>query len=221
MALLKYCHKDFNLKKHPAVYEGIFKQAGKIRELQIRELTLKQYKLSETPGSYMQLLHAQITKRKWRYFGLLDKSLIKKIGNDKKDVVPYFKHLNEKKVEGFLNHKRKDITCIFDQESPQTEQIHQLRMKVKEYFYIRNIVPPEGKNLEKINEFQELLGKWHDNEVIIVDLKTVIDSGKLISIEKRNLQSVKSGIIAQNKTLFNQILVSCKDLKSNSDLFVK
>ena len=107
----------------------------------------------------------------------------------------------------YLEKKKTKIQGLLGDDGIQTEQIHELRKQLKILNYNNAIVSKkqEEERLSKQDLLPELLGKWHDCQVIIKHLKKTLDRGQLRPTELDKLKLIQSTIAAESNMLFNEI----------------
>lgn len=170
--------KDFNKKTAFESFGIFFKQAGKVRELQIEDLFLVKYADYTVIKAYRNRLHEKELEEKRIFFDLqerLDKSLF---DITYKEVDSFLKNLSEQQVAGYLDKKRKRLWKMFMQLPLQEEKMHQVRKELKQIVFIEKMCGLEWDKVRSGYEINlsNLLGKWHDQLVIVQHIENIIRS---------------------------------------------
>jgi len=198
---------DFDRKKTFKPFKLIFKQAGKVRELQVEENILKKYFAKTGFKNYRNKLHKLILKEQQNFFSLINNSLVSRQRKAFKKIRPQIKNINEKKVNKYLEKKRKKTGKIISQKKLHLSELHQLRKLLKIYFYnLRS----SGHNIQKdILASKEVLlhrlGKWHDYQVTLNHLKNAGKSSVTSLKERIQLKKTMAKISFDKKQAFKKI----------------
>ena len=186
--LINFCSKDFKRKQTFKPFKVIFKQAGKIRELQIEESMLKKYFSNSSLTDYRTSLNANCLKEQDDFFSLIKKKLIKKLNKSYDKTTPLFKKIKKEDVNSYLEKKAKQLKRLLRQEKLEIAEIHELRKRLKTFRYNQKIIqssPQEDKAYQKKDILSELLGKWHDYQVTVSHLKSTIALPEINPTEMR------------------------------------
>ena len=205
--LINESMKGFRRKKIFEPFEIIFDQAGKVRELQIETRLLKKYLLSEMLNTYRKHLTRGRLKERTLYFSLLDRKLIDSMKKKFLEIDSGLDKVSEKDAKKFMDRMENKIENITQQNYMPIPQAHELRKHLKEYEYTRNSVDMDldFKPVPNFEKMTDLLGEWHDGQVIIKHIANATQSVVSEPKEKRHLQKIKAKIIAVNKTLLKKI----------------
>lgn len=205
--LLNYCGEEFRQKNIFTPFKLIFRQAGKIRELQVEDLMLKKYISINSITGYRNSLKEQLSQEKRNYFSLLNTTFFTKLKKEYRKAFSYLKQVDKKKVNRYLNDRKNKIEKLLSKNKLKKEDVHELRKQLKTYNYNLKIKDPEKqiKSAQKKDALPELLGMWHDCEVTISHLTKVIGSGALRSKETNQLEKINAKIAADEQHLFNKI----------------
>jgi len=209
--LINGCSKDFKRRKTFKPFKLIFRQAGKVRELQVEEAVLKKYSPNNLLKDYRKSLMKLRLKEREVFFSIANNKFTTALKKSYREIVPFLTKTDKKKVSSYLEKKRKKIEEIVSQNTLQAPQIHALRKRLKEFDYNRNSLDLEKQNrtLPKKGVLPELLGKWHDDQVIIRHLKKAIEATGVINPnEVRELKKIETKIFANSKVLFNNIKIA-------------
>ena len=205
--LLSYCSKKFKRKKNYTSFKLIFKQVGKIRELQIEESLLAEQPNSHLLQAYRNHLKKLETKELRRFFAIVNKSFIKKLKKRYNKIIHSVTKASGKKVNQYIDKKRRAITKLMCKTKFKKMQMHTFRKRLKTYLYNEKILICESQNqtLQDKNILSDLLGEWHDYEVIIDHLKKAIKSNDTIPSQTKQLQVTKALLTSKRELLFDKI----------------
>lgn len=208
--LINFCSKEFKRKKTFKPFKLIFRQAGKVRELQVEEAMLKKYFLNNLLKNYRDGLKKLRLKEQEDFFSIANKKFAARLKKTYREILPFLAKTDKKKVKSYMEKKRMQIEKILSQKTLQTSQVHILRKKLKTFNY-----NPKSLNLEKKNKpfpkkdvLAELLGKWHDCQIIIRHLGKAIDTGRINPKEVSQLEIIKAKFSSESKLLFGKINIA-------------
>ncbi|MDO8316634.1 MAG: CHAD domain-containing protein [Flavobacterium sp.] len=205
--LIAFCSKKFKSRKTFKPFRIIFKQAGKIRELQLEQTILKEQPDFHLLKKYPSRLKKQETKKIKKFFSIANKLLIKKLKGKYRKIIRLITKISKKKVNRYRNKTRKEITKLIRKNPFKKKQIHDFRKRLKVYQYNEKIENPDQQNklIPDKNVLSAMLGKWHDYEVIIIHLKKIIPFYKTNSNERKLLKSIKAIVTSKRELLFRKI----------------
>lgn len=196
---------EFNGDKFFRPYKILFTQAGEVRELQLRDSMLKAYKPETALREYAIKWQLQHTEAQRKFFDLLTAPFLKKLKQRQKKIIPFFESVSSKDAKRFLNRNRKDVESILQLETPEKEDYHKLRKKIKSLYYLQKLFRPAQKSMRLAEPFQELLGQWHDYWLVSNDLLKDAQNHKLEPTEVRALMSLQKKISNRAAALFEKI----------------
>ena len=223
--LIHFCSNDFKRKTTYKPFQSIFPQAGKVRELQIEDAMLKNYFEKKVIKDYRKNLKRLRLKAEEDFFLLVNKKLMNQLNKKYQAIIPHLHRINQKNINTYLDKKKNYIQELLVQESIQIEQIHKLRKQLKILNYNKALIDKENpqEKLSKQDEkptkhdvLPELLGKWHDCEVIIKHLKKTLKKEQLSLTELNQIKTIKSKIVHESNVLLNEI----RNALPESGLFV-
>lgn len=205
--LIDSSSKKFRRKKMIAPFKTIFRQAGKVRDLQVEEAFFKKHTQDDQLVEYRAKLGKRQTKEKNRFFSLINKKTAKLLKKKYKKLTPFLSKTDREKAERYMLKKRKKIKKFLGQPDLAVEQLHELRKLLKIYYYNQMSLPIEQLNQKSSTKepLTELLGKWNDGVVIIGHLQKTIEKAKINTEEIALLETLKIKIAAGNNVLLNQI----------------
>jgi len=202
--LVKFCLKDFKEKKYFKPVKKVFKQSGRVREFQLEASALENYKRYAVQY-YLADLKERVNTEKQKFNLLVNKHLKKKIEKSFKHIHPFAKDVKAGKANAFMIKERNELNDLIQQKFLNPKQVHELRKKLKVEFYNRKAFLQGSDNLEEENNFQELLGKWHDCRILNDHLETAIIKDKINPAELKKLFEIDKEILCESENLLNEI----------------
>jgi len=205
--LINFCSKGFKRKKTFKPFKLIFDQAGKVRETQVEEVILKKYFLIRLLKEYRESLKKHQLKEQEDYFSLANKKFVARLKKMYRKIAPFLAQVDKKKVNRYMKTKRKIIKKLLSQNSIQSPQVHDLRKRLKKFHSNLKSLDMEKqyKPLPKEDILPDLLGKWHDGQIIIRHLKKAMDTVGINSKESIQLEKIKAKISSKSEILFKKI----------------
>lgn len=215
VSLLSAVNKSIKAKERLAPFRALFKQAGKIRELQLHESYLEKHKILPDLPAYRKFIQSSTDSELKRLVALKkDKTLMKfaktPSANGRDQLT-----INEEKLQDHLMVEQEHILHLLHKEKLKISETHDLRKRIKSYHFLSSLLPPKKKLLKKLDEFQELLGTWHDYEVFGEELKKAGKLKLLPENEKKRIRRLKPKVIHKRDSLFRKIDKSRFDLAKN------
>lgn len=204
-SFINYCTSDSIKKVSIRPYNNIFARAGKVRELQFGITFLKRLKLLDTQSGLARSLAKRFKKERSAFFLLKFSKLSRKMKKNYRRVESLSASLDNNFVDHYWNLKNNEIRELLESENLQKNQIHDLRKRIKELYFVEKLLPSTNNKSKSIMGFQELLGDWHDHIVFENDLKKAIDSGDLSSKEITSVDKLKGKIRAESEQMFIKI----------------
>lgn len=201
--LINFCSTTFKRKATYKPYKIIFGKAGKVRELQIEDEMLNNYFGNKMIKDYRKSLKKLRLKAENDFFSLVNKKLMDQLHKKHHSLIPHLREIDNKKIAIYLEKKENQIKELLHREIIQTEQIHQLRKKLKVLNYNKAITSKEKHSTQDV--LPEILGKWHDCQVIIKHLEKALNQEKLSLTEAEQLKIIHSKIVNKRNILFNEI----------------
>lgn len=159
LRLIHYHNKDFSDHKHYKPFRTLFREAGKIRDLGLRNELLEQYTKIHLPfyrspdQRIRQFINSLPSRRK--VIGKLKKTILKNISKINSDT--YNRYLRKKRIE--LN---KNLA-----EGITQKDLHKLRKLIKEITYLTAVTVSKNKIDSFLIDSTELIGNWHDKQVLL------------------------------------------------------
>lgn len=212
LTLLKEVHPKFNRKKYFSPFKVIFRQAGKIRDLQIQLIMVKANPLNSPIEKFEQELSRQISTEKKKLSILIKPSLIRDLRRKTSTLTDYLSHIRGKAVKRYLKKKEKTIHQLLSPVELKPSGIHELRKRIKELYYLQKMMEPKNIRVINTDQFQELLGKWHDGRVFLQGLKTFMKSRTLPQEDISTFELLKRKMTIDDQQLYQNILQDKADV---------
>ncbi|HEY3385529.1 MAG TPA: CHAD domain-containing protein [Saprospiraceae bacterium] len=204
-SLTDACVKNLKKDKLFKPFQTVFRQAGKVRELQLQISLLKKYKQDPVLAGYYKKIESDIQKERADFFKLADDKFKRGLKKKTKQSLPYLGKVNSGEVRKFLLEKRNHIEELMKSGKPEVDQVHELRIRFKELYYLQKIFQPKTKRLSIADDFQEIVGQWHDYYVISNDLLKDAQNHKLLPIEVKAIMTLQKKIATHADRLFHKI----------------
>jgi len=205
--LVNFCSNNFKRKASNKPFKSIFRQAGKVRELQIEDAIIKKYLANNCIRDYRKSLRKLQLIAKEDFFLLVNKKMMNLLNKKYLAVIPHLFRIDQKKINAYLEKKKKDIKKLVVKENIQIEQIHKLRKQLKNISY-NKAISDNKKSKEQLveqNIMLDLLGKWHDCQVIIEHLEQTLKRGQLNLTEVDQIKTIKLKVSFERNILFEEI----------------
>jgi CHAD domain-containing protein len=205
LALLSSCTSSIDLKSKLSPFRSLFKQAGKIRELQLHKNYLHKHSGSDEMPVYNNTLEKQTTEEIKRFSALKKQKEIQGLTLTSNSLRLSPININEDTIETSLEKEQESILKLLGKEKLKVPQVHDLRKRIKSFYFLSTLFPIKKKKLKHLNEFQELMGKWHDYEVFGEELQKVDKLQNIPIEEKKKIRKLKPKVIQKRETLFKKI----------------
>jgi CHAD domain-containing protein len=217
--LINYCSKDFNRSKTYKPFRQVFKQAGKVRELQIQEATLRKYFPKNSLRGYQKNLSTSRLEEKRQFFSMINTKMVNRIRGKFNKIEAFVTKIKSKIAARYLDREIESIKVLLNQSPLQKENLHKLRKRLKTLNYNRAILSLKeySNQISKKDALPQLLGKWHDMQMMLQHLNIVLISDKIIPNEVTQLGNLKTKISTVSELLFNKIQKALPD----SEFFAK
>ncbi|MGN6532795.1 MAG: CHAD domain-containing protein [Ginsengibacter sp.] len=202
--LVLFCQPDFRIAKFMKPLKKIFKVGGEMRNLQLEIQKLKKMELHSLQD-YLHQLKRRLKKKKQLFFPLADAQLRRKLRKRSKMILTQFAYVNKTCVNRFLEEKRIEISNLLLTENLKEKEAHQLRKKLKEFYYAILVFGIKDKRFRNIDDFQQLLGQWHNNVVLKDDLQKTLDKKDEPEAELKIIGTVENKISIESSLLFDKI----------------
>jgi len=205
LSLLSRCTSAVDIKSKMLPYNKLFKQAGKIRELQLHKAYLDKFSEPEAMPVYAKTLEQLTAEEIKRFYELKMQKEFRSMADstEKLELSPL--NVNETTLETTLEQEQENIVRLLSKTRLKVPQVHDLRKRIKSFHFLSTLIPIKNKKLKHLNEFQELLGKWHDYEVFGEELQKVEKLKLIPDQEKKKLRKLKPKVIQKRNVLFKKI----------------
>lgn len=210
--LVYYCSQEFQKDKFPGSFQNIFRKAGKVRELTLEISMLKKLRISSLLKNYVNHLKKQVEKKKRRFFSVAYANQ-EELYKSSDIILPYFNRIDKAGVNRFLEMKSKEINGLLGTKILKEENAHELRKLLKEFYYTASIFGLKTPWFKQMDDFQELLGKWHDDVVMDGYLQKTLKNGKVNDDEIQTIKAVKQLVSYEGEQLFKQIKLKVTDFQ--------
>lgn len=201
--LIDCCSEKFKRNKIFKPFKLLFQQAGKVRKLQIEEAMLKKYNTDNLFKNFRNILQKLKLKERQDFFSIINGPFTLKLKEKYDEIEPFLTKIEEKKINIYMEKKRNKILELLIQQNLRTTKIHELRKQLKNYYYNHRSLNMEP--LHKADALLDLLGKWHDCQILIRQLKKAMNNNIIITGEINEFEKIKKNISSERKLLLNKI----------------
>jgi len=205
LSFLHYYDPGFNKEKYFKPFEALFRQAGEVREIQIQQTLLAQHKSNPLLEKYFTDLTTDLHNHQTAFSKLIDPNLLKKVRSNAKKVDTFFQKATNRLMNQYLLDERSRMDHLLTADKLENKEVHTLRKQIKEIYYLQKVFQPKDKRLVIADEFQEMLGQWHDYHVMAKDLLKGAQNHRLTSAEIKALVSLRKNILARADRLLVKI----------------
>lgn len=204
--IIKYCSPEFKRKKIFNPFKQIFRQAGKVRDIQIEEAMLKKYFNTNLLKEYRSGLRQLRLKEQDAYFAIINKKVLRNLNKSRRAIQSFIGDVNKKKAHNYLDNKSVEIARLLNQNHLVKAQAHELRKRLKIVYYNQKLISfKKNDNMQQLESLTDLLGKWNDGQVTIRNLKKAINDSSINTHEVNQLKEIKTLLVSDNEKLFSQI----------------
>ena len=209
--LILFCQSDFRISKFMKPFNMIFKVAGKMRELQLEISRLKKMEPGLLKG-YLHHLKTRLKKQEHLFYTLSNKRLRRKLKKRSKKISRLFDDVSKTSINRFLQEKRNEISQLLISENLKEKQAHELRKRLKEFYYTLFVFGINDKRFAKIDDFQQLLGQWHNDVVLKDGLQKALDKKDEPDNELEIISNARNKISYESELLFEKIKASAASI---------
>lgn len=204
--LIDFCSKKWKPKKTFKPFEVIFKQAGKVREIQLQLALLGEQPSFNLIKGCEKELKKKLDKELRLFFRTAKSSSSRKLEKKHRTIIELFLQTGKKKRNRYRNDKKREIKKLLRKNTLKKRQVHTLRKLLKIYDYNEKILkyPVQNKVLRNRNRLMEMMGQWHDYQISIRQLKKTSRNCSNAN-EMELLENIKTLFISKRKALFDQI----------------
>ncbi len=207
LKLVNSCSKDFKKMKIFKPFKQVFRQAGKVRELQLQEAMLKKYFPDNSIPEYKALLRKSRLDETRIFFLLFDPKMFTQVKDKFDKIESFLPKIKTKPTTNYLESETEKIKNLINKNPLKEEHLHELRKRLKTLSNNRSSLSlAETKVLiSKKDALPKLLGDWHDLQVMIDHLNKGLDKGGINPNEVIKLENLKTKISAESDLIFSQI----------------
>ncbi len=200
--LIHYCSVNFKSRKEFIDLKNIFRAAGKIREIQQTYKLMLKYKIKKSLQKKIQDDEYDLTMN----FRMGTGHFKKNVNDAFKRTKIYTSRINSGSLSEFLMLRQLRLQDLISPDL-DPDNLHNVRKVIKDIVYLSEIKYGKNNKIEPVfDEIQNLIGKWHDKQVLIALLdedrtaKHIRILEKLRSACEIDICSLKNPIAAiQNK----------------------
>ena len=193
--MLNKLDADFEYRMNFSPYRNIFRQAGAIREESIHLEKLKgdqNHKPRPTASRLISKLNGELIKSTPEHLknvAALEHAIFTGFARlERKQLLPYCKKLFKKLAGKWGKVNSKD-------------DLHAFRKRLKQFLYCSQLLDKQEKDqiassklYEQLDDLQDVIGKWHDNILLLNKIKE--DALKVNSHYLRKLKDETTGLSA-------------------------
>ena len=205
MGILSKVSQKIKAAGKQSPFRALFKQAGKIRELQLHKAYLDKHKVLPELPVYHKVLKEETGAEMQRLLDLKKSKDLRVFAKSPSLMNGSTLKGGEQRLQQLLHADEVEILGLLHKEKLKVSEAHELRKRIKSYYFLTRIVKPKTSSLKDLDKFQELLGTWHDYEVFSAELKK---AGKLKSLpksEKKSIRRLQPKMVRKRDDLFRKI----------------
>lgn len=205
--LVNYCSREFRKKKIFKPFKQVFRQAGKVRELQLQQAMLKKYFPHNSIPGYKTILRKSRLKAMRHFFSLINPKMITRFENKFLEIESYLPKIKTKTATRYLESETEKIKNLIRKSPLLKEDLHELRKRLKMLDNNRSSLSmDENKaHISKNDGLPRLLGDWHDLQIMIDHLNEGLVHGGINPNEVIQLENLRTKISADSGLLFGPI----------------
>ena len=212
VALLEKILKNFRRKNLLLPFETLFNNAAKVREPQVKYAMISKFKSSPVLTKLKTELKDQVFVAQKKFAKILKPSLLSHLKKNANQIVQHIHQADVSNMKDLLLQKKKKIEATLDKENLHPRDVHEMRKRIKRIYYLQKIFQPRSKGFSVTDQFQELLGKWHDGVILKKALQDFRKHHIWNEKESKSLETMAVRVSAQNDKLLQSIQRKRKDL---------
>ena len=202
----------FNKEGGYKLFRGLFRQAGKIREIQVNYLVLQNYKVTHVSlDAFIAWLREEEHRAVLKFMEQVKKFREKELESTDKKIQKICNSSSivklRSKTKTYIQFKAAKVYELNTPE-PSDRDIHKIRQHLKSISTIATLVYSikPGKQLDSIitqlNKSEMMIGDWHDRVVLKETVERFIVDAKSISAsEQKSLINLQQMLIEDNQNL--------------------
>jgi CHAD domain-containing protein len=212
--LMDACSEKFHKKQGYAPLKTVFGLAGGVRDLHVSGDFLKKYRIRDASGELEKEYSVKRIVAAHRFRAALTARLFENIARLRRQALKRAASVKDASVKRYFEKTEKRICRRLQARSITEEGLHKFRQQLKHYYYNRKAMGYGKKaSLKSMDEFQLLLGRWHDCVMADDFLSGVSRPGRLPAAERRRLERALKGIRNRRKELLAEIGETRKKVK--------
>lgn len=212
VSLLNFSAHHFNKKNSLQPFSVLFRRAGRIRQLQLEAAVLKEFGLYGSTRKYRSALEQQLRLGKRNFTYANGPWMKAKVGDALHSISHFLDKVEREEIKDYLERERSEIHRLLVVRSLAVEDIHLLRKKIKDYLYASRIFEENNEYYKKIDEYQELIGKWHDTVTIQASLREALASGELDITEVNRVKALAGNLHKAEQGFYKELNREKEDL---------
>jgi CHAD domain-containing protein len=178
-ALVHFGAAHFPRKTVWRPYRLLFRQAGRVRELQLELQALRELKLDRALRDHMLTTKRRLRLELRKFHHINGPWLRQKLRWMQEKTGDYLQKVSDSELKTFLARAGLEIKQVLSAHRLSETELHGLRKKIKTYLYISTLAKEENRIVALSNEMQQLLGKWHDTFVLRSTMQRIVHSRPL------------------------------------------
>jgi hypothetical protein len=205
--LVLFSSCEFDAESHFHYFRELFHRAGKIRNLQLEESWMAKHASDEEMDTYKKFNDKKFSKQSKKFKSLVGKKMHGVLQQSFDVLHDALASVSAVQVEHYTRSRRDDIGRFAQQHEFTITELHQFRKLLKDYRYITNaLLDPAEKAEEKKDDFVDLLGRWHDSEVLVERLGKLKKRRTLNGAEKQSFEEKSQVAKLQALKLFGAVI---------------
>jgi CHAD domain-containing protein len=161
----------------------LFRQAGRIREKQLVISTLLGYDLDGALPFFMARLGNELKDETRKFRSMNGPWTREQVAVALGSMGEFLDRTSHSELESYLEMQKTFLHRLLGVRWLAEKEIHQLRKRLKDHYYTRRIFSGNSEAYEKLDRYQELMGKWHDSVIVEARLCEVTSRGALPVME--------------------------------------
>ncbi len=215
--LLSYCIKGFKREKILKPYRRVFRNAGKLREVQIEEDMLVEESSVENIRNYKKNLDVLRLKYRKAYFTMVCKQR-RRIDKMQHKLLLLSEQIDPESANHYLNICAKHANSLLNKNNLSRDKFHKLRKSIKRVNHILKCVNTTHRPYisSGIKGVSHLLGEWHDCQVNLKRIEQAEKEGKISGDESEEIRAIKDKLSSKRESLYLKIQFTLSKMKSEA-----
>jgi CHAD domain-containing protein len=199
------------------LFRPLYRQAGKIREIQVNFLLLESLRpQGAVPDLFLDWLREEERKAVQKFLQLVKKFREPELAATDKLIGKICKSSSivklRSKTSGYIKSRALKVNELMSEE-PGDKDIHKIRQNLKAMSTIATLVHSikPGKRLDKVitelNKTEMMIGDWHDRVVLKDSIERFLELKTLVPEEEiQTLNQLKQGLVEYNLNLVQHFM---------------